>query len=104
MAPHDEEAYAPVNMDERDTLGNDEYASGAYGGASYGGARYDDDDLPDRFGAHSARPSALFESDTSYGGGGRTATPAADPYAPPSGRNPFEEPAQFPAGHYDRTL
>ena len=109
MAPHDEEAYAPVNMDERDPLGNDEYASGAYGGAPYGAGRYDDDDEPDRFGAHSARPNPLFESDTSYGGGGphrppRTASPPGDPYAPPSGRNPFDEPAQFPAANYDRVV
>lgn len=131
MAPHDEEAYAPVNMDERDPGAGDEYASGAYGGAPYAGARYDDD-LPDRFGAQSARPNPLFDSDTSYGGPhnppghmtpaadpyappGRISpaadpyglpgrmSPAADPYAAPSGRNPFEdEPAQFPAGNYDR--
>ncbi|SPN97665.1 uncharacterized protein DNG_01178 [Cephalotrichum gorgonifer] len=116
MAPHDEEAYAPVNMDERDPSANDEYASGAYGGSSsygggssYHGGRYDDD-LPDQFGAHAAaRPNPLFESDTSYGAGaGRPgqgrASPAADPYAAPSGRNPFDgpEPAQFPVGNYDR--
>lgn len=108
MAPHDEDAYAPVNMDERDPSRNDEYASGAYGGAPYGGGRYDDDE-PDRLGAQSARPNPLFDSDTSYGGAGpyrppSTASPAGDPYAPPSGRNPFEEPAQFPPANYDRVV
>ncbi|PKS08000.1 hypothetical protein jhhlp_006612 [Lomentospora prolificans] len=120
MAPHDEEAYAPVNMDDRDHGHNDEYASGAYGGAPYGsnvGGRsdpYDDDDRYDagsnvgsnvgsnigsNVGGRPPRTSALFESDTSYAsphhGGPSYGSPTPDPYDQAA-------PVQFPTGNYDR--
>ncbi|CAI4213823.1 unnamed protein product [Parascedosporium putredinis] len=108
MAPHDEEAYAPVNMDERESGRNDDYASGAYGGAPYGGSHaggrtdpYDDDDRYDNgsnvgsnvgshmgsnVGGRHGRTSGIYEGDTSYGA----------PSSTQSG------PAQFPSGNYDR--
>jgi hypothetical protein len=116
MAPHDEEAYAPVNMDERDPGRNDDYASGAYGGAPYGSnvggrtdpydddeTRYDGSNVGSMGGRHSARPSALFETDTSYASPhhpsssvGGYGTPTPDPYEQQTG------PVKFPAGNYDR--
>jgi len=122
MAPHDEEAYAPVNMDERESGRNDDYASGAYGGAPYGGSHaggrtdpYDDDDRYDNgsnvgsnvgshmgsnVGGRHGRTSGIYEGDTSYGAPQQHRVSS---YGSPT-PDPYEQsgPAQFPSGNYDR--
>ena len=115
MAPHDEEAYAPVNMDDHhDDIHNDR--------------PYD----PDSFGS---RP--LYETETSYqpqhttspaphenpfdnsyrthGATSPHPDPFSDPYAAPSGGSNIyappaaedyddAQPVRFPSANYDRTL
>lgn len=101
MAPHDEEAYERVNMDDNEASGS---GYGNYGGENrYGEANpYSaDDDDPSRYGALPPR-NPLFDSETEYHGGGITPPPSM-PYSNPSGPSPYDdEPAQFPAGNYDR--
>lgn len=107
MAPHDEEAYERVNVDDHEAAGS------AYGGPAHGAygsssSRYDngnpytagDDDL-DRFGGGSnlGRNNALFDSETAYGGGAAELPPSSYGARP---TYDSEEPAQFPAGNYDR--
>ncbi|KAF9881209.1 chaperone-binding protein [Colletotrichum karsti] len=132
MAPHDEEAYAPVNMDDHNdehTFGNgnasnvgsysDRYGNNsAYGGASTAYGQEDDD--PNRYGSLPSRQNAaMFDSETEYHSQRPTSTapvadpysaPVADPYSAPAVQ-PYaapayddDRPAQFPAGNYDRTL
>ncbi|KAF5523741.1 hypothetical protein CGCA056_v004740 [Colletotrichum aenigma] len=125
MAPHDEEAYAPVNMDDHaddhPTAGagsnfgsyGDRYGSNsAYGGVNYG----PEDDDPNRYGSLPSRQNAaMFDSETEYHSQQPhphpTASPANDPYSS-STIQPYtaapayddDRPAQFPAANYDRTL
>ncbi|GAP84185.1 putative chaperone-binding protein [Rosellinia necatrix] len=119
MAPHDEEAYAPVNMDDHhDDINDDAHSHRPYDSSSY-----------------SSRP--LYEAETSYQPH-HTSSPAphenpfdnsyrthhsvspnpspfADPYAAPSGgpkiyappaADDYDDgrPVQFPSANYDRTL
>ena len=103
MAPHDDEAYERVNMDDQEASGGHAYTGG---GSSYAQdnpyGRSEDDD-PDRYGALPRRNSALFDnSQNAYGSGGYTGRPAAgsNPYASQTSHE--DEPAQFPSGDYDR--
>lgn len=108
MAPHDEEAYERVNMNDHDGgLGG---SSSAYGGAGaysdnqgagqYGNANpysADDFDDPNRYGTLPPRNNAaMFDSDLEYSSG------ANQP--PPRQSSPYDEPAQFPTANYDRTI
>ncbi|KAK2040484.1 hypothetical protein LZ31DRAFT_474440 [Colletotrichum somersetense] len=117
MAPHDEEAYAPVQMDDH----NDDnttlyggtnapvggYNSGSYnsryGGSSAYGA---EDDDPNRYGSLPSRQNgAMFDSETEYHSQhpGSSISPApVQPYTAPAYDD--DRPAQFPAANYDRTL
>ncbi len=125
MAPHDEEAYAPVNMDEQ----HDDFQSSPYNAAdAYGGA------------GGSPAPGGLFNNDTSYKPQTQTPppqdnpfdsgyrvnnlTPLNDPYAdasyggqsgsgsygpkvyaPPAADDyDASGPAHFPQANYDRTI
>lgn len=98
MAPHDEEAYERVNMDDHEAHG----AGGAYenpaGGYGSGNPYSADDDDPNRYGALPPRTNPLFDSETEYNSGAAVSPPAA------YGSRPTydDEPAQFPSGNYDR--
>ncbi|WYZ38833.1 hypothetical protein EsH8_III_000747 [Colletotrichum jinshuiense] len=110
MAPHDEEAYAPVQMDDH----NDDHTPNPYGGSSvsggYNDSRYGggsayghEDDDPNRYGSLPSRHNAaMFDSETEYHSQQPTATPAVQPYAAPAYDD--GQPAQFPTANYDRTL
>ncbi|KAH7033188.1 uncharacterized protein B0I36DRAFT_105921 [Microdochium trichocladiopsis] len=123
MAPHDEEAYAPISGNDHD---DDHHSNVPYNADAYG----------------SVNSNTLFDSSTSYGGGGAASThtdPFADTsyggggahstysdnsyggtnpysgghqasgsqiYAPPTAEEDYDDgrPAKFPAANYDRTL
>jgi hypothetical protein len=111
MAPHDEEAYAPVNMDDRDAGRPDEYASGAYGGAGHGRNDHFEDDDPNRYGSRPSRHSNNpFESETEYHPQSHQQLEQQPPlggsqvYVSPSAQDAYDDdrPVQFPAGNYDR--
>ncbi|KAK8100961.1 uncharacterized protein PG998_007634 [Apiospora kogelbergensis] len=117
MAPHDEEAYAPVNMDDHDGdhLGPSHHTP--YNADSYGSRPMFDSETEYR--PHTSSTAAP-QLDNPFADAGRL-TPHNDPYAssyggsdaggprlyaPPSVSD-FDDvtrPAQFPAGNYDRTL
>jgi hypothetical protein len=102
MAPHDDEAYERVNMDDRD---HDTTNS------AYGGDRYDhnygpanpysniDDDDRSQYSAHPSRNNTMFDSETEYRPGTSTLT-YQQSHASQSAYD--DGPAQFPAGDYDR--
>jgi hypothetical protein len=109
MAPHGDEAYERVDMDDHEPSGGSAYGGG-YNNSSYNShSRYGDanpysadDDDPDRFGALPPRNNTLFENDTEYHSGGAPPSLPAN-YANPTGGHPYEDvPVQFPAGNYDR--
>lgn len=108
MAPHGDEAYERVDMDDHEPSGS--AYGGGYNNNSYNShSRYGDanpysadDEDPDRFGALPPRNNTLFENDTEYHSGGAPPSMPAS-YANPTGGHPYEDvPAQFPAGNYDR--
>lgn len=100
MAPHDDEAYERVNMDDNDH---------AYAGA---GERYghvnpysaDDFDDPNRYGGSMPpRNEPLYEADNAFSSGAAGGPPLSDnPYGASVSPRPFDGPAQFPAANYDR--
>ncbi|PNY25484.1 Uncharacterized protein TCAP_04574 [Tolypocladium capitatum] len=96
MAPHDEEAYERVNMDDHEAGG------GRYGRANPYGA--DEDDDPGRYGALPPRHNDVVNAESEYGPGGAGLPPAPVPYggAGASHGRYADEPVQFPAANYDR--
>lgn len=112
MAPQDEDAYAPVQMDDHPG------GETSYGGASGGvfsdnpyrtGGGYGEDDDPNRYGSLPSRHNPMFDSETEYNSQHPSMGPARQPspYAAPAVHDdPFDDhaPAQFPQGNYDRTL
>ncbi|KAF5605774.1 chaperone-binding protein [Fusarium subglutinans] len=108
MAPHGDEAYERVDMDDQEPSGS--AYGGGYNNNSYNShSRYGDanpysadDEDPDRFGALPPRNNTFFDNDTEYHSGGAPPSMPAS-YANPTGGHPYEDvPAQFPAGNYDR--
>ncbi|TPX08156.1 uncharacterized protein E0L32_001948 [Thyridium curvatum] len=121
MAPHDEEAYAPVNMNDHDNDGHhapaphdphDPHAFDTgygYGEptqdpySSMGSRRRNDDDNPFDDRNKYAVPAAgegYGAGSSSYSGAG-----AGRPYAKPAvSEYDDDQPVQFPAGNYDRTV
>ncbi|KAI0408094.1 hypothetical protein F4802DRAFT_550484 [Xylaria palmicola] len=119
MAPHDEEAYAPINMDDHhDDAHDDDHRSRPYDADSYGSrpiyeaetsyqphhtsspAPPHEDPFDNSYRSHSTspHPSPFADPYTAPVGGPKIyAPPAADDYD--DGR-----PVQFPSGNYDRTL
>jgi hypothetical protein len=111
MAPHDDDAYAPVNMNDHDHRDEETGYGGGYGVPSngYGSDPYQSSQHQDNpFDDHNhsyGRPQQTSPFDDhaaadyrphSGQGGGR-------PYAPPSAEDYVDDrPAQFPAGNYDR--
>lgn len=104
MAPHDEEAYERVNMDDNDH--NNPYGdSGRYGHANP--YSHNDDDEPDRYGSLPPRGTGLFNQDTEYssGGDGGALPPASHAYGGSqigSQVSYSDGPAKFPHANYDR--
>jgi hypothetical protein len=94
MAPHDEEAYERVHMDDHEASG-----SGYDHANPYSADDYDD---PSRYGARPTRvDNPMFDSETEYNPGGHSGmTPP--PLNSGMGASPYDEPARFPAGDYDR--
>lgn len=114
MAPHDEEAYERVNVDDHDATNSGYGAAGGSGFNNSTNNRYGDanpysadDDDPSRYGSLPGRHgsnnqnSHLFDSETEYRPGG---SPAPMPYANPPAADPYDDHAHFPAGNYNRQL
>ncbi|KAI5461465.1 hypothetical protein BGZ63DRAFT_424350 [Mariannaea sp. PMI_226] len=104
MAPHDDEAYERVNMDDHEGEGRQGYNDNSYtGSARYGEANpYSSEDVVGgQYGSVPQRQNSLFDHDTEYHSGG----PAGSGYAnPPVGTAYDDQPIQFPAANYDRTV
>ncbi|KAF5131006.1 uncharacterized protein G6M90_00g062450 [Metarhizium brunneum] len=96
MAPHDEEAYERVNMDDHENNGYSE--PGRYGHANPYSQDIED---PDQYGALPPRRHELFNQDTEYSSGGASMPPADHTYGG-SQVSYNDEPVKFPAGNYDR--
>ncbi|XXG99752.1 hypothetical protein Hte_006093 [Hypoxylon texense] len=129
MAPHDEEAYAPVQMDDHHDHDHDDDHD-THGGVGGGVGPYDPDSFaPSRFDhssdtayrPHSTSPAPLDNPFDNAAYRTHSASPAhgADPYGDPYGSAssrphvyapPVAEdydddrPVQFPSANYDRTL
>lgn len=86
MAPHGDEAYERVHMED-----HEQHAGG------YGGSHYDQDD-PSRYGELPVRGEEMFDaSKTAYHGA------PSMPYEPSQvGGTYTDEPVKFPNAHYDR--
>ncbi|KAI8966120.1 hypothetical protein F5Y11DRAFT_213314 [Daldinia sp. FL1419] len=112
MAPHDEEAYAPVQMDDHH---DEDHHSGPYDPDSFGG-RFDNDTsyrphstspapLENPFDTYRTHSTSPAHSDL-YGDpyGSQTSRPHI--YAPPAAAEEYDDdrPVQFPSANYDRTL
>ncbi|KAM3474458.1 hypothetical protein MY5147_004233 [Beauveria neobassiana] len=110
MAPHGDEAYERVHMDDHDHDGPSAGAgsySNRYGTDPnpYSGGHYEEED-PNRYGAVPPRGNAgaFFDSETQYHSGGGAGSPppvvpAASPYRPPAVE---DVPVHFPPANYDR--
>jgi hypothetical protein len=117
MAPHDEEAYAPVHMDDRhddDHHGPSPYSADAYGGAGVSGSAYGHDT--------SYRPQSTspppqenpfdntYQMNDPYSDSynnlyGGSQVSSSQVYAPPTADDyDPTRPAQFPSANYDRTM
>lgn len=115
LAPHDEEAYAPVNLADQD---HDDHSDHPYGaGAVGGGAR---SDYSDPYGAGTNSQVGMgstvgssyhdnpfrqqegnpFDNDTEYNSGSMSA--AGGRYAQPTASDTFADDARFPHADYDR--
>lgn len=114
MAPHDEEAYAPIHNDD-----HDEHSSNVpYNADSYGSRPMFDSETEYRphsttpshdnpFGDNSYRAHSTSPANDPYSSGYGSHPDASGPriYAPPSAEEYDDgRPAQFPAANYDRTL
>ncbi|OAQ77223.1 chaperone-binding protein [Purpureocillium lilacinum] len=101
MAPHDEEAYERVNMDDHDH--DHDHDDRPYGHSNPYSTTADDDD-PNRYGALPPRQDP-FNADTEYSSGGAGVPPLSMPYGGAGSASHVsysDEPAKFPAGNYDR--
>lgn len=104
MAPHDDEAYERVNMEDNEPTGN---PYGGYNGSYNSTTRYGDnnntnpygaeDGDPARYGSTPGRTNTLFDNDTEYHSGG------AQYGGNPTSGGYDDHTAHFPAGNYDRT-
>ncbi|KAF5004489.1 hypothetical protein FDECE_9020 [Fusarium decemcellulare] len=105
MAPHDDEAYERVNMDDNEPQGNPygtSYNSSTFNSTSrYGDANPYSAEDEDRYGSPPGRNNTLFDNDTEYHSGGAPPSMPANYAHQPGGYD--DTPVQFPAGNYDRT-
>lgn len=130
MAPHDEEAYAPIHNsnDDDDHHNSTPYNADAYGSVNSNTSRNNNTTMFDSetaYGSHHQQNDPFADStyggagahvqysDTSYGGarvaspyGGGVHTGASNPYAAPTAEEDYDDrrPAKFPAANYDRTM
>ncbi|KAG5993967.1 hypothetical protein E4U54_003223 [Claviceps lovelessii] len=108
MAPHDEEAYERVNMDEDHTNNNSNPYVDSAGYAHANPYAHDDNDDHDtpagRYGAVPSQRSDLFNQDTEYTSGGGADLPSSPRrYSGAASRVSYsDEPAKFPPANYDR--
>ena len=123
MAPHDEEAYAPISGNDHDDHHADHDTS--YGGSGvgstnpYGGAS--GSQAADPFGTmHSThsqgsygnapenpfRQDNPFDNESDYHGGTHYGSQVGSSYAAPTAHDDYDAhaPAQFPTANYDRTV
>ncbi|KXJ93024.1 hypothetical protein Micbo1qcDRAFT_232667 [Microdochium bolleyi] len=124
MAPHDEEAYAPINNNEHDDHDDHRmpYNADAYGSVN-SHTSHNNNAMFDSDTAYGSRPNQQSDpfADSAYGGGAHSqysdnsyggATPYGGPaggssiYTPPTAEDSYDDsrPAKFPAAPYDRTL
>ncbi|KAL7625512.1 hypothetical protein AAE478_004732 [Parahypoxylon ruwenzoriense] len=110
MAPHDEEAYAPVNMDDH----QEDHHDAPYDPDSFGG-RFDNDTS---YRPHSVSPAPLenpfdqaYRTHSSsphsdlYGDPYGSTSSRPHVYAPPAAEDYDDDrPVKFPSANYDRTL
>lgn len=103
MAPHGDEAYERVHMDDHEHEGSGSY-NNRYGDNPFSGRDPYGDEDPNRYGALPPRNNgAFFDSETEYHSGGAATSPpptapVSMPYRPPVD----ETPAQFPQANYGR--
>lgn len=107
MAPHDDEAYERVNMDDSEVGGASAYgANTSLGGEPYSHVNpysADDFDDPHRYGSAPSRNTNRFDDDTEYGGSALGSAPPSMPYGGGAQSDAYHDgPAQFPSGAYDR--
>ncbi|KAL1879068.1 hypothetical protein VTK73DRAFT_7394 [Phialemonium thermophilum] len=111
LAPHDEEAYAPVGMDDRDHDLHSSYDNPFVGGGGSMDPSYSDhlDDGYGRRTSHISSHENPFEPGTAYNPAEQhsvSGIPSAGSriYAPPSVHDELDHdgPAKFPAANYER--
>lgn len=117
MAPHDEEAYAPVNMDDHHDDMNDDLHSRPYDADSF--SSHPIYEAETSYQPHHTASPAPHENpfDNSYrthSSASPNPGPFADPYSAPSGgpkiyapsaTSEYDDgPVRFPSANYDRTL
>lgn len=112
MAPHDEEAYERVNMDDHDGPGAYDDHNTSMNSRYGDNTPYNPDDFddPSRYGALPPRTNStpLFDSETEYHGSAlgtdisHHKTPSPGPYSGNHADTYADGPVQFPTGHYDR--
>ncbi|PTB42295.1 uncharacterized protein TrAFT101_008617 [Trichoderma asperellum] len=112
MAPHDEEAYERVNMDDHDGPGAYDDHNTSMNSRYGDNTPYNPDDFddPNRYGALPPRTNStpLFDSETEYHGSAlgtdisHHKTPSPGPYSGNHADTYADGPVQFPTGHYDR--
>lgn len=111
MAPHDEEAYAPIGMAGHDidhhSNSDDQEYDATHGGQSQVGGGYSDLGSFGRregsnVGENPFRHDNPFDSDTEYNP--HHQEPVGHVYAPPSVNDDYDDvqPVHFPAGNYER--
>ncbi|KAI6090768.1 hypothetical protein F4821DRAFT_9937 [Hypoxylon rubiginosum] len=115
MAPHDEEAYAPVQMDDH----HDDHHSGPYDPDSFA-PRFDNDTtyrphstspaplenpFDNAYRTHSQSPAHSAAQSDPYGDPYGSTSSRPHIYAPPVAEDYDDDrPVQFPSANYDRTL
>lgn len=117
MAPHDEEAYAPINMDDQHDDIHDDHPSRPYDPDSYGSRPIYETETS--YQPHHTSSPAPHDNpfDNSYRTHSTSPHPSPfdDPYSAPSGgpklyvppvNDDYDDgrPVQFPSANYDRTL
>ncbi|KAL6849325.1 hypothetical protein ACO1O0_008864 [Amphichorda felina] len=95
MAPHDDEAYERVNMDDNDAFAGDQYGhANPYSADDFGD--------PNRYGGQPSRTNDMFDADTEYSSAIGTAPTSYGGAGAGAPSRTYDDPAQFPAANYDR--
>ena len=104
MAPHDEEAYAPVHAADHDD-DHDDHGYGANPFTDASNSSQVNDPYATVHSTHSQSSHNPFDSEVDYHAGSQYGSSVGG-YAPPTAHDDYDEhtPAQFPAANYDRTM